>query len=289
MMMDVAPSVRVVEKKPLWIVFDISGTIHLSSILRVSSYKTIDGRGQKIKLTGKGLKLKECEHVILCNLVLKGGRGHDADAIQIKPKSRHIWIDRCSLSDFDDGLIDITQESTDVTVSRCHFSKHDKALIIGACCSNIGDRCIRVTVHHCFFNGTTQRHPRVRFAKVHLYNNYTRCWGIYAVCASVESKIISQCNIYEAGQKKKVFKYMPEKAADKNDCDSGWIRSEGDLFLNGAQPCLLEECGGFCSFEVHKHYQTWTMEPASDTLKETIKVCSGWQPLPRPSDNASAI
>ncbi|XP_028548166.1 probable pectate lyase 4 [Dendrobium catenatum] len=197
-------------KEPLWIVFEVSGSIQLSSSLRVSSYKTIDGRGQKIKITGKGLKLAECEHVIICNLELEGGRGHDADGIQIKPKSRHIWIDRCSLRDFDDGLIDITQESTDITISRCHFSMHDKSLIIGASSTNITDRCIRVTIHHCFFDGTKQRHPRVRFAKVHLYNNYTRSWGIYAVCASVESQIISQCNIYEAGKKKLVFKYLTE-------------------------------------------------------------------------------
>lgn len=105
-------------KEPLWIVFEVSGTIHLSSTLSVSSYKTIDGRGQRIKLTGKGLRLSKCEHVIICNLEFEGGRGPDVDGIQIKPNSKHIWIDRCSLRDYDDGLIDITRESTDITVSR---------------------------------------------------------------------------------------------------------------------------------------------------------------------------
>ncbi|VVA22548.1 PREDICTED: probable pectate lyase [Prunus dulcis] len=201
------------KKEPLWIVFEISGTIHLSSYLNVSSYKTIDGRGQRIKLTGKGLRLKECEHVIVCNLEFEGGRGPDVDGIQIKPNSKHIWIDRCSLRDYDDGLIDITRGSTDITISRCHFSQHDKTMLIGSDPSHIDDRCIRVTIHHCFFDGTRQRHPRVRFAKVHLYNNYTRNWGIYAVCASVESQIFSECNIYEAGQKKVAFKYLTEKVS----------------------------------------------------------------------------
>ena len=62
-------------------------------------------------------------------------------------------------------------------------------MLIGADPTHVGDRCIRVTIHHCFFDGTRQRHPRVRFGKVHLYNNYTRNWGIYAVCASVESQV----------------------------------------------------------------------------------------------------
>lgn len=105
-------------KEPLWIVFEVSGTINLSSYLSVSSHKTIDGRGQRIKLTGKGLRLKECENIIICNLEFEGGRGHDVDGIQIKPNSRNIWIDRCSLRDYDDGLIDITRQSTDITISR---------------------------------------------------------------------------------------------------------------------------------------------------------------------------
>lgn len=150
--------------------FDVWGTIHLSSYLSVSSYTTIDGRGNgRIKLTGKGLRLKECEHVIICNLEFEGGRGPDVDAIQIKPNSSHIWIDRCSLRDYEDGLIDITRGSTDITVSRCRFADHDKTMLIGADPSHVGDRCVRVTIHHCFFDGTRQRHPRVRFAKVQQY------------------------------------------------------------------------------------------------------------------------
>lgn len=104
--------------EPLWIVFDVSGVIHLSSDLSVSSFKTIDGRGSRIKLRGRGLRLQECENVIICNLEFEAGRGRDVDGIQIRPSSKHIWIDRCSLSDYDEGLIDITRQSTDITVSR---------------------------------------------------------------------------------------------------------------------------------------------------------------------------
>lgn len=104
--------------EPLWIVFDVSGTIRVAKSIRVQSYKTIDGRGQRVKITNKGLQLKECEHVIICNLEFERGAGPDADAVQLKPKSRHVWIDRCTLSDYDDGLIDVTRQSSFVTVSR---------------------------------------------------------------------------------------------------------------------------------------------------------------------------
>jgi pectate lyase len=155
----------------------------------VSSYKTLDGRGRRVRLSGAGLELRGCEHVIVCALEIKGGRGRDADAVKIKPRSRHVWVDRCTLRDFADGLVDVTGGSTDVTVSRCHLASHDKAVLVGASSAHVEDRRIRVTIHHCFFDGTRQRHPRVRFGRVHLYNNYTKGWGIYAVCASVESQV----------------------------------------------------------------------------------------------------
>ncbi|CAH9110144.1 unnamed protein product [Cuscuta epithymum] len=274
--------------EPLWIVFEVSGVIDLLSYLSVSSYKTIDGRGQRVKLTGKGLRLKACEHVIVCNLEFQGGRGHDVDGIQIKPNSKHIWIDRCSLRDYDDGLIDITRQSTDITVSRCYFADHNKTMLIGADPSHVNDRCIRVTIHHCFFDGTKQRQPRVRFGKVHLYNNYTRNWGLYAVCASVESLVYSQCNIYEAGEKKKAFEYYTEKAADKEVAESGIIISDGDLFLNGAQGSLLSGAGHQC-FHPSEFYPNWTLEMPSDSLKTVLQVCTGWQSLPRPADDVPLL
>ncbi|MBA0600435.1 hypothetical protein Gorai_006622 [Gossypium raimondii] len=305
---------------PGWIVFKVSGTIRLSTYLSVGSHKTIDGRGERVKLTGKGLRLKECENVIVCNMQFEGGRGHDVDGIQVKPNSKHIWIDRCSFKDYDDGLIDITRGSTDITVSRCYFTQHDKTMLIGADPTHVGDRCIRVTIHHCFFDGTRQRQPRLRFGKVHLYNNYTRNWDIYAVCASVEAQIYSQCNIYEAGKKKKTFEFYTEKvmaglvdfefkpllvqgfrlisfklafvlnaalgpniqAGDREEASSGVIRSEGDLFLNGAQSCLLAAGSGEGSvFHPSEYYKTWTMEAPSDSLKQVLQVCTGWQPVPR--------
>lgn len=84
---------------------------------------------------------------------------------------------------------------------RCHFVNHNKTMLIGADPSHVTDRCIRVTIHHCFFDGTRQRHPRVRFAKIHLFNNYTRNWSIYAVGAGVEAQVRRGKIIYKISTK----------------------------------------------------------------------------------------
>ncbi|GFP83706.1 probable pectate lyase 4 [Phtheirospermum japonicum] len=215
------------KKEPLWIVFEVSGTIELASHLTVSSHKTIDGRGQRIRLTGKGF--------------------------------------------------------------RCHFAKHDKTMLVGGDASNTCDRCMRVTIHHCFFDGTRQRHPRVRFARVHLYNNYTRDWGIYAVCASVESQVYSQCNIYEAGHNKKMaFKYLTEKAADKAEECSGCVKSEGDLFVGKTQSGLVPLPSESCLFDPREYYEAWTVEAPNDDLKHFLKSCTGWQDINRPADASAS-
>ncbi|EFJ28540.1 hypothetical protein SELMODRAFT_93746 [Selaginella moellendorffii] len=286
------------QEQPLWIVFDLSGNISVSSAIRVASRKTLDGRGQRIKITGHGIQLKKCEHIIICNLEFQGGRGHDVDGIQIKPNTEKVWIDRCSLSDYDDGLIDITRQSTDITVSRCHFHHHDKTMLISADAKHIEDRNMRITIHHCFFDGTRQRHPRVRFAKVHLYNNYTRNWGIYAVCASVESQICSQGNVYQAGSKKKVFEYYTEKASiyrkeftafttvslqalDKNEAECGCVCSSGDVFLGGAQ---WEARNPHQVFRPESCYSNCTIEAAGPELVDKVCKIAGWQNVALPPD-----
>ncbi|XP_024533220.1 putative pectate lyase 21 [Selaginella moellendorffii] len=261
--------------EPLWVVFNVSGTISLASPLRVTSHKTIDGRGQRIKITGNGLLLQSCEHVIVNNLEFERGRG---DAITIVADAKDVWIDRCTLSDYNDGLIDITRRSTRVTVSRCHFYRHKKTMLISANPRHVGDRNIKVTIHHCYFDQTQERHPRVRFAKVHLYNNYFREWGVYGVRASVEAQIVSEHNVYEAGTSKRAFDYFIEKAPDSDIAVAGSISSDGDVFLNGA-----EGPANSTAFLPEDYYSVNPkVQPAGKQLVRVIRETAGWQNIPLP-------
>lgn len=79
------------------------------------------------------------------------------------------------------------------------------------------------------------------------------------------------------------------QAADKEENACGWIRSEGDLFLNGAQPCLLEDGSAKCVFKAHEYYPAWTMEPGSLALKKFLQEHTGWQPMARPPDDCSIV
>ena len=143
------------------------------------------------------------------------------DSISVR-HATHVWVDHNRFADLrtrdatqptyfahryqvHDGLLDITDESDLVTVSWNQFAVHDKAMLIGNSDSALTDRDkLRVTLHHNLFEEVGQRTPRVRFGKVHVYNNFYRVsgetnyhssWG-----AGVESQIYAENNYFEMSQ-----------------------------------------------------------------------------------------
>lgn len=128
--------------------------------------------------------------------VCPGGRWNsEYDNISINGGKR-VWIDHCSFSDGDrpdklfppvypfphnehgqkvqkhDGLVDITNGADLVTLSYNVFREHDKTLLIGSSdSSKLDTDKLNVTLHHNLFENTGQRMPRLRFGKMHSYNN----------------------------------------------------------------------------------------------------------------------
>ena len=116
----------------------------------------------------------------------EGNWNSQYDSISIK-NGTHIWIDHCHFQDgpetvekyfnrkyeHRDGLVDITNQSDYITLSYNIFENHNKAILIGSSDSKVADEGkLNVTLHHNYFHNLVQRAPRVRFGKVHVYNNY---------------------------------------------------------------------------------------------------------------------
>jgi pectate lyase len=128
-----------------------------------------------------------------------GGRWNtDFDNVQVH-NAQNVWIDHCTFTDgnredwkypsvfepphvgYDylvvrhDGALDVTGTSDFVTISHNHFRNHDKTNLLGS--SNTatvanGWGALSVTVAYNRYDDAGQRLPRVRFGKVHVYNNY---------------------------------------------------------------------------------------------------------------------
>jgi pectate lyase len=130
----------------------------------------------------------------------RGGRWNtEYDSISVM-NAEAVWIDHNSFTDeprFDtqfppvfaapfneatqkvqhhDGHVDITLLATKVTVSNNHFQRHDKGNLLGGSdvaglVPGYGPGKIDVTFHGNYYQNMIQRMPRVRFGRVHVYNN----------------------------------------------------------------------------------------------------------------------
>ncbi|XVE99220.1 hypothetical protein REPUB_Repub03eG0178700 [Reevesia pubescens] len=243
----------VIQNEPLWIIFSTNMVIKLKHELVFNSYKTIDGRGAKVHITGNGcITLQYVSHVIIHNIHVHhckpsgntviasspthvGWRGRsDGDGISIFG-SQKIWIDHCSLSYCTDGLVDAIMGSTGITISNSYFSHHDEVMLLGHNDGYLPDSGMQVTIaFNHFGEALVQRMPRCRRGYIHVVNNDFTAWEMYAIGGSANPTINSQGNRYTAPgdpNAKEVTKRVDTD--EKQWTDWNW-RTDGDLMVNGA-------------------------------------------------------
>ncbi|KAF7802940.1 pectate lyase-like [Senna tora] len=231
----------------------LSMVIQLKGELLVTSNKTIDGRGANVQIKGgSGITLQYVNNVIIHGLRIKniksqkGGLIRDAvDHVGLRTRSdgdgislfgaTNVWIDHISMSNADDGLIDIIMASTGITISNCHLTKHNDVMLFGANDLHVGDKVMQVTVAFNFFGqGLTQRMPRCRFGWFHVVNNHYTHWQMHAIGGSSNPTILSQGNRYIAPNNPhaKMITYRHDTP------ESVWRKwqwtTEMDAFVNGA-------------------------------------------------------
>lgn len=84
----------------------------------------------------------------------------DGDGVSIFGAS-HVWVDHCSLSNCNDGLIDAIHGSTSITISNNYMTHHDKVMLLGHSDALLSDKAMQVTIaFNHFGEGLIQRMPR---------------------------------------------------------------------------------------------------------------------------------
>ncbi|KAK8705142.1 hypothetical protein V6N13_048750 [Hibiscus sabdariffa] len=207
----------VIQEEPLWIVFPSNMLIKLKQELIFNSFKTLDGRGANVHITGGGcITLQYISNVIIHNIHIHhcyqsgetnvrsspthyGWRTEsDGDGISIFG-SKDIWIDHCSLSHCKDGLIDAVMGSTGITISNNFFSHHNEVMLLGHSDDYKPDSGMQVTIaFNHFGEKLVQRMPRCRRGYIHVVNNDFTQWEMYAIGGSGNPTINSQGNRYNA-------------------------------------------------------------------------------------------
>ncbi|XP_009778380.1 probable pectate lyase 5 [Nicotiana sylvestris] len=290
----------VVQEEPLWIVFAADMVIKLKHELIVNSYKTIDGRGANVHITGGGcITLQYVSNVIIHNVHIYncvpsgntnirsspthvGYRGKsDGDGISIFG-SRNIWVDHCALSHCTDGLIDAIMGSTAITISNSYFSHHDDVMLLGHDDKYLPDSGMQVTIaFNHFGEGLVQRMPRIRRGYVHVVNNDFTEWQMYAIGGSASPTINSQGNRYTAPDDPNLKEVTKREDTDTGKWNDWNWRSDGDVMVNGA---FFVPSGQGISTQYVKAY---SVDPKSALLIDQLTKNAGV--LGGPRDNSMSM
>jgi pectate lyase len=188
----------------------VQGTINLgSSNVRVRDNKTIIGLGTNATLVGD-LKVDGNNNVILRNLTFTNPNGAgDSDGLTLQD-CRNVWVDHCTFVDCDDGSLDISHGADWITVSWCHFyytnpaADHRFANLVGHSDSSSAEAedtgKFHVTYHHNWWGQLVhERMPRVRFGRVHVYNNFYNSPGNNnCIRAARDSQILVENNYFDS-------------------------------------------------------------------------------------------
>jgi pectate lyase len=176
--------------------------------------KTIVGEGTNAQLNGIDLRIN-ATNIILANILFQVTPVGTNDGVTIdggsKGTGQFIWIDHCTVSNAQDGSIDVTKGADYVTVSWCKFiygpkvqaNVHEFVHLIGSSDSD-GDanNLFHVTLHHNWYGtNAMERMPSVRWGRVHVYNCfYTASGNNYCARTRIGSQVLVERNFYQGVQ-----------------------------------------------------------------------------------------
>jgi len=182
------------------------------------------------------------------------------DAISIEGQSDHIWLDHDDISDGTDGNLDITHGCDFITISwtKFHYSSartdpvgsdstgangHRYSNLVGHSDSNAAEDTGHLTItwhHNWWADFVVERQPRVRFGRVHLFNNlYTSAGDDYCIGVGVGANLRTENNVF-VGVK------TPIDTTGYSDATSA-ARSTGNLYsgTSGDAPADLKASSVF--------------------------------------------
>ncbi|WP_281890502.1 pectate lyase [Paenibacillus sp. YYML68] len=185
---------------------DMSGQLNSSGYLQVKgkdNYSemnmTLEGIGEDAYAYGWGLLIRYVGNVEVRNL---GFMLFPDDGISLDTGNANVWLHHNDLfygsagGDADqakgDGSTDFKKGSTYITLSYNHYWDSGKASLVGLGESNP----FYATFHHNWFDHSDSRHPRIRVASVHIYNNYFDGVSKYGVGVTTGASAFVESNYF---------------------------------------------------------------------------------------------
>lgn len=163
---------------------------------------TFEGIGEDATANGWTLRLVSVNNVEVRNIGFMNTNAGEPDNITLE-KDKYVWVHNCDLfyggpgGDSDqakgDGALD-TKLSTNITHSYNHFWDSGKCNLQNM--KESGE--FNITYHHNWYDHSDSRHPRIRTATVHIYNNYFDGNAKYGVGVTMGASAFVENNYFRS-------------------------------------------------------------------------------------------
>ena len=206
---------------------------------------TLEGIGNDATFNGFGVRLKNCSNVEVRNIGFMNCASEEGDSVSLQQDNHHIWVHNCDFfygmagSDADqdkgDGAMDC-KKSTNVTFSYNHFWDTGKSNLLGV---SGEDTTNSITYHHNWYDHSDSRHPRVRTATVHVYNNYFDGNSKYGIGATEGCSIFVENNYFNNCKNPMLISKQGTDAQGDGTFsgeDGGIIKAFGNVIVGGKAP-----------------------------------------------------
>ena len=188
-----------------------------------------------------GIFCVRASNIIIRNINFQQPKADNgADAVSMQ-ECDGVWVDHCTFTslnqtkDYEDGSTDVTHGSKNVTVSWNHYIKTQKSCLVGHSNSQTSDTQITATFHHNWFEGSSSRHPRVRFGQVHVYNNFFDANTTYGVGSAYGAKVLVEYNYFDGVQLPTDICTYPAKESNESNLQgsvAGYLYATQDVYVN---------------------------------------------------------
>ena len=269
-------------------IFYISGTISGYSTeisVKRTANVSIIGQGTNAGFLGFGMKVVDCQNVIIRNMTFADCKVDEKDGLCIDG-STNVWVDHCSFTDSPtddvsasshDGELDCKNGAAWVTFSYNHFQNHRKTCLLGHTASQSSDSSIKVTYFRNWFDGTYSRHPRVRFGKAHILNNLYSNVGVllgetggYGIGITCGCQVLAEANYFESTATPILISTINDPGETLSGDPVGYIKALNNYTVSSGS--IVDNTSGY-TFDPNTYYAYIPADGAM--VKEIVSANAG--------------
>lgn len=234
---------------------------------------TVEGIGDDATLYRCAFVIKGSSNVELRNL---GVMLFLDDGIAIESDNSNIWVHNNDIfygspgADSDqvkgDGSLDIKDNSRYCTLSYNHFYDAGKASLVIASASKTADTTSYLTYHHNHFDHSDSRHPRIRFASVHMYNNYYDGIAKYGTGVTSGASAFVEANYYRNPKSPMLSSMQGNDSGTFSKEAGGIIKAYNNYYADGEDPTL------YYSADTGSDFDAYLASSRDEQIPATVKT-----------------